>query len=153
MRMLAMPAGAERWSLTSLREKLIKIGAKGGAPQSLCYVQLAEVAVPRHLFCDILSLTARLRPRFCEREETEGTRDGARSWNRAEPKKGAKNPENFTYVAASLHLAHDRHDPCVFKPLIRHEISRLALNLLGTKVAKGLAYGVRNSSRDLGNVR
>ena len=32
MRTLAMPAGAEPWSLTSLLEKLIKIGAKGGQP-------------------------------------------------------------------------------------------------------------------------
>ena len=53
MRTLAMPETAQPWSLTSLREKLIKIGAK--------IVQLAEVAVPRQMFVDILSLIARLR--------------------------------------------------------------------------------------------
>ena len=61
MRTLAMPKTAEPWSLTSLREKLIKIGAK--IVRHGCYVtfQLAEVAVPRQMFADILSLIARLR--------------------------------------------------------------------------------------------
>ena len=35
VRTLAMPKAAEPWSLTSLREKLIKIGAKGGQPWPL----------------------------------------------------------------------------------------------------------------------
>jgi hypothetical protein len=34
MRTLAMPKTAEPWSLTSLREKLIKIGAKSLPPPS-----------------------------------------------------------------------------------------------------------------------
>ncbi len=38
MRTLAMPKTAEPWSLTSLREKLIKIGAKGRQPRSLRHV-------------------------------------------------------------------------------------------------------------------
>ena len=67
MRTLAMPKAVERWSMTSLREKLIKIGllAKIGAKvvRHGRYVtfQLAEVAVPRRLFAEILSLIARLR--------------------------------------------------------------------------------------------
>jgi hypothetical protein len=36
MRTLAMPKTAEPWSLSSLREKLIKIGAKGRQPRALC---------------------------------------------------------------------------------------------------------------------
>jgi hypothetical protein len=45
-----MPRAAEAWSLTSLREKLIKIDAK--VVSHGCYVtsQMAEVAVPRQMF-------------------------------------------------------------------------------------------------------
>lgn len=61
MRTLAMPKMAQPWSLTSLREKLIKIGAR--VVSHGCYVtfQMAEVAVSRQMFADILSLIARLR--------------------------------------------------------------------------------------------
>jgi Transposase DDE domain group 1 len=61
MRTLAMPKTVERWSLTSLREKLIKIGAKVVRHGRYITFQMAEVAVPRQLFADILALTARLR--------------------------------------------------------------------------------------------
>jgi hypothetical protein len=49
------------WSLTSLREKLIKIGAKVVSHGRYAIFQLAEVAVPRQMFQEILSLIARLR--------------------------------------------------------------------------------------------
>jgi Transposase DDE domain group 1 len=61
MRTLAMPKTVERWSMTSLREKLIKIGAKVVSHGRYVTFQLAEVAVPRQLFAEILSLIARLR--------------------------------------------------------------------------------------------
>ena len=61
MRTLAMPETAEPWSLTSLREKLIKIGAKVVSHGRYAVFQMAEVAVPRQMFKDILSLIARLR--------------------------------------------------------------------------------------------
>jgi hypothetical protein len=61
MRTLAMPKSAQPWSLTSLREKLIKIGAKVVSHGRYVTFQMAEVAVPRRLFADILSLIARLR--------------------------------------------------------------------------------------------
>jgi hypothetical protein len=61
MRTLAMPKTAEPWSLTSLREKLIKIGAKVVSHGRYVTFQLAEVAVSRQMFADILSLIARLR--------------------------------------------------------------------------------------------
>jgi hypothetical protein len=51
----------EPWSLTSLREKLIKIGAKVISHGRYGTFQMAEVAVPRQMFADILSLIARLR--------------------------------------------------------------------------------------------
>ena len=47
MRTLAMPKTVERWSMTSLREKLIKIGAKVVSHGRYVTFQLAEVAVPR----------------------------------------------------------------------------------------------------------
>jgi hypothetical protein len=61
MRTLAMPKTAEPWSLTSLREKLIKIGAKVVSHGRYVTFQIAEVAVPRQMFGEILSLIARLR--------------------------------------------------------------------------------------------
>jgi hypothetical protein len=61
MRTLAMPKTVERWSMTSLREKLIKIGAKIVSHGRYVIFQLAEVAVPRQMFAEILSLIARLR--------------------------------------------------------------------------------------------
>ena len=61
MRTLAMPKTAEPWSLTSLREKLIKIGARVVSHGRYVIFQMAEVAVPRQMFADILSLIARLR--------------------------------------------------------------------------------------------
>jgi hypothetical protein len=61
MRTLAMPKMAQPWSLTSLRDKLIKIGAKVVSHGRYVTFQLAEVAVPRQMFAGILSLIARLR--------------------------------------------------------------------------------------------
>jgi Transposase DDE domain group 1 len=61
MRTLAIPKAAEAWSLTSLREKLIKIGAKVVSHGRYVTFQMAEVAVSRQMFADILTLIARLR--------------------------------------------------------------------------------------------
>lgn len=61
IRTLAMPKTAQPWSLTSQREKLIKIGAKVVSHGRYVTFQLAEVAVPRQMFADILALIARLR--------------------------------------------------------------------------------------------
>jgi hypothetical protein len=61
MRTLAMPKTAQPWSLTSLRDKLIKIGAKVVSHGRYVTFQMAEVAVSRQMFADILMLIARLR--------------------------------------------------------------------------------------------
>jgi Transposase DDE domain group 1 len=61
MRTLAMPKAAEPWSLTSLREKLIKIGAKVVSHGRYIIFQMAEVAVSRQMLQEILMLIARLR--------------------------------------------------------------------------------------------
>jgi len=60
---LAMPKTAEPWSLTSLREKLIKIGAKMVSHSRYVTFQMAELAVPRKLFAEILRLIEGLRAR------------------------------------------------------------------------------------------
>jgi len=52
-----------QWSLTSLREKLIKIGAKVVRHARYAVFQMAEVAVPKELFEQILRLIDELRPR------------------------------------------------------------------------------------------
>jgi hypothetical protein len=51
----------KRWSLTSLREKVVKIGAKVIAHARYTIFQMAEVAVPRQMIQEILSLIGRLR--------------------------------------------------------------------------------------------
>src|SRR5215213_807907 len=61
LRTLALPEGVERWSLTTLRERLIKIGAKVVSHGRYVTFQMAEVAVPRRLFAEVLWLIGRLR--------------------------------------------------------------------------------------------
>ncbi|MCJ7527249.1 MAG: IS1380 family transposase [Methyloceanibacter sp.] len=63
MRTLALPEAVKRWSLTSLREKLVKIGAKVVRHGRYVIFQMAEVAAPRELFQEILRLIDGLRPR------------------------------------------------------------------------------------------
>ena len=63
MRTLALPEEVEHWSLTTLREKLVKIGANVVRHGRYITFQLAEVAVPRSLFQQILALIDDLRRR------------------------------------------------------------------------------------------
>ena len=60
LRRLALPKPVRHWSLTTLREKLIKIGAKVTRHAKYVTFQLAEVAVTRNLFAAILDRIARL---------------------------------------------------------------------------------------------
>ena len=62
MRTLALPKEVEHWSLTTLRENLVKIGAKVVSHGRYVTFQLAEVAVPRELFRKNLRLIDELRP-------------------------------------------------------------------------------------------
>jgi len=61
MRTLALPKEVEHWSLTTLRDKQVKIGAKVVRHGRYVTFQLAEVAVPMELFRKILSLINDLR--------------------------------------------------------------------------------------------
>jgi len=49
------------WTLTTLKEKLIKIGAKVVRHSRQVTFQMAEVAIPRALFRAILERIGRLR--------------------------------------------------------------------------------------------
>ena len=60
LRRLAVPKSVSNWTLTTLREKLIKIGAKVTRHSKYVTFQLAEVAVPRKLFAAILERIKRL---------------------------------------------------------------------------------------------
>ena len=61
LRTLAAPEPIKDWSLTSLKEKLIKIGAKVVSHGRYVAFQMAEVAIPRQMFQEILRLIAELR--------------------------------------------------------------------------------------------
>ena len=61
LRMLATPEPTD-WSLTSLKEKLIEIRAKVVSLGIYVAFEMAEVAIPRNPFADILRLIAEMRP-------------------------------------------------------------------------------------------
>ena len=61
LRRLALPASVKHWTLTTLRDKLIKIGAKVTHHAGRVVFHLAEVAIPRRLFAEILRRIERLR--------------------------------------------------------------------------------------------
>ena len=54
LRRFALPASVKHWTLTTLRDRLIKIGAKVVRHARYVTFQLAEVAVPRRLYRAIL---------------------------------------------------------------------------------------------------
>jgi len=70
LRTLATPEPLKDWSLTSLKEKLIKIGAKVVSHGRYVAFQMAQVAIPRQMFQEILRLIAELRPQPPPRRET-----------------------------------------------------------------------------------
>jgi hypothetical protein len=61
LRTLATPEPIKDGSLTSRKEKLIKIGAKVVSHGRYVAFQMAEVAIPRNLFADVLRLIGELR--------------------------------------------------------------------------------------------
>lgn len=63
LRRLALPKSVKTWSLRTLREKLIKIGAKVVRHSRYVVFQMAEVAVPGTLLRKILDRIAQLRAR------------------------------------------------------------------------------------------
>ncbi len=61
LRTLATPKAIERWSLTSLRERLIKTGARLVRHGRYAVFQMAEVVIPRRIFAAILTMINALR--------------------------------------------------------------------------------------------
>ena len=59
---LALPQSVKHWSLTTLREKLVKIEDKVVLHVWYVTFQMAEVAIPRRLFKAILHRISRLGP-------------------------------------------------------------------------------------------
>ena len=64
LRRLAVPRSVGHWTLTTLREKLIKIRAKVTRHSKYVTFQLAEVAVSRQLFAAISGWIGRLAMPF-----------------------------------------------------------------------------------------
>jgi hypothetical protein len=61
LRSLALPNEVAHWSLSTLREKLVKIGARIVRHGRYLVFQMAEVAVPRAMFAAVLRRVDRLR--------------------------------------------------------------------------------------------
>jgi len=62
LRRLALPKQIKDWSLRTMREKLVKIGAKVVSHARYVTFQMAEVLVSRSLFYEILERIKRLKP-------------------------------------------------------------------------------------------
>ena len=54
LRRIALPVSVKHWTLTTLRDKLIKIGVEVVRHARYVTFQLAEVAIPRGLYRTIL---------------------------------------------------------------------------------------------------
>jgi hypothetical protein len=61
LRQLVLPKSIQGWTLSTLREKLVKIGAKVVSHANYRVFQLAEVAVHRQQFAAIVERICRLR--------------------------------------------------------------------------------------------
>ena len=61
LRRLVLPRRIKHWSLRSLLTKLIKIGAKMVRQSRIVTFQMAEVAVSKEIFAEMLSRIERLR--------------------------------------------------------------------------------------------
>jgi hypothetical protein len=79
LRTLATPGPVKDWSLTSQKDKLIKIGAKVVSRRYVAF-QMAEVAIPRNLFADVLRLIADCDPNAL-RPRHSGWRVSRVRWN------------------------------------------------------------------------
>ena len=62
LRRLALPKSIKDWSLRTMREKLVKIGAKMVKHARYVIFQMAEVLVSKSLFHEILERIHRLKP-------------------------------------------------------------------------------------------
>ena len=100
-----------QWSLTTLREKFVKIGARIVRHGRYVVFQLAEVAVPRALFAEILDpMDSGCEDRPCRRPdgtsevmaEAERRQNCAEGW-RSPPKAAGRPTRRLPAVYAALH--------------------------------------------------
>jgi hypothetical protein len=84
---LTVPDSVSHWSLTTLRDRLVKIGAKIVHDGRSITFQMAEVMVPRTLFQHIIDAIAALRP--LPRRDAERRR---KHWRR---RLSAEEPHSF----------------------------------------------------------
>ncbi|MCP4185150.1 MAG: IS1380 family transposase, partial [Hyphomicrobiales bacterium] len=63
VRTLVLPDSIADWSLTSMRDRMIKIGAKAIRHARSIILQLAKVAVPRELWSQMLANISDLKAR------------------------------------------------------------------------------------------
>ncbi len=61
LRRLALPKAVKHWTLTTLREKLVTMGAKVATHARYVMYRMAEAAVPREVFAAMLERIQRLR--------------------------------------------------------------------------------------------
>ena len=61
MRTLALPNTIADWSLTSLRDRMIKVDTKAIRHARSIVLQMAEVAVPRDLWVEMLTNISDIR--------------------------------------------------------------------------------------------
>jgi hypothetical protein len=61
LRRIALPKSVKQWSLRTLRDKLIKIGAKVISHSRYVIFQMAEVMVSKSSFHEILECISRLK--------------------------------------------------------------------------------------------
>ena len=62
LRRLALPKSINNWSLRTMREKLVKIGAKVVSHARYVKFQMAEILVSKSLLHEILERIHRLKP-------------------------------------------------------------------------------------------
>ncbi len=128
LRTLATPEPIKDWSLTSLKEKLIKIGAKVVSHGRYVAFQMAEVAIPRQMFQEILRLIGELRlqppPRL--RETPDGDAFKSDRWEecvkmpakmaRSSPRPSSGLPEVTVAVRTALLSCREAGKTRVFTP-------------------------------------
>ena len=66
LRRLALPNQIKDWSLRTMREKLVKIGARVVSHARYVTFQMAELLVSKSLFHEILERINHLKPDFCK---------------------------------------------------------------------------------------
>jgi hypothetical protein len=94
IRTLALPEAVKQWSMTSLKEKLIKIGAKVVRHGRYVIFQMAKVAVPKELTATKIDSSvawglgwsdASSRREECVRMTRKSTKSASREWSRPPP--------------------------------------------------------------------